>query len=153
MHARVQRFKDGQSGPYTEDYHRLLGCTPWIVVRRLDHCSGNKINSDKNVALSEGDVATVFSQFGEVLDVRFVRHSRTGRFLGTAFVKFSDYRSSILAADIMNSHHEKGKEVRLTAVAVADGARGIEVGRCDEAEVVSLADGVESFALWVERLR
>ncbi|KAH9598671.1 RNA recognition motif domain [Trypanosoma melophagium] len=146
MQRGVQRYINGNSGAYTSSYHELLGKSPWIVVRHVDHSSAD---GDNAVSLSEGDIATVFSQFGEVVDVRFVRHRRTGRFLGTAFVKFEDYRSGILAADEMNSHHETGKEVRLTAAA----KRGIEVERCDAAEVVVLPDGVESYATWLERMK
>ncbi|RNF26100.1 putative RNA-binding protein [Trypanosoma conorhini] len=142
----IQRHKNGKSGAYTEEYHSLLGKSAWVVVRQLDHAD------DKGaVSLSEGDVATVFAQFGEVVDVRFVRHRRTGRFLGTAFVRFADYRSAVLAADEMNSNHETGQEVRLTAAGAAAG-RGIEVERCDEAEVVVLPDDVESYPAWVARL-
>ncbi|RNF06868.1 putative RNA-binding protein [Trypanosoma rangeli] len=142
----MQRHLNGKSGAYTEEYHRLLGRSTWIVVRHLDHADAKGA-----VILSEGDVATVFSQFGDVVDVRFVRHRRTGRFLGTAFVRFADYRSAVLAADEMNSNHETGQEVRLTAAGALAG-RGIEVERCDEAEVVVLPDDVESYPAWVARL-
>ncbi|EAN83575.1 hypothetical protein C3747_140g44 [Trypanosoma cruzi] len=147
MHQRgIQRYKNGKSGAYTEEYHKLLGKSAWIVVRRLEHADAKSA-----VSLSEGDVATVFSQFGNVVDVRFLRHRRTGRFLGTAFVKFEDYRSAILAADEMNSNHESGKEVRLTAAGGAD-VRGIEVERCDEAEVVAAPDDGESYMAWIASL-
>nr|CCC91282.1 putative RNA-binding protein [Trypanosoma congolense IL3000] len=156
----MQRFKEGNSGAYSEAYHKLLGKSSWIVIRHLE-CSGgpgkaNTSSGGDGVASgvpSEGDLATVFSQFGEVSDVRFVRNPRNGRFMGTAFVKFEDYRSCILAADTMNSNREKGKEVRLTASAKeGQGLRGIEVARCEEAEVCPLPSGAESYAEWLGKL-
>ncbi|CBH12141.1 RNA-binding protein, putative [Trypanosoma brucei gambiense DAL972] len=165
----MQRYKEGRSGAYTETYHKLLGKSPWIVIRNIEHPGGpNKRNREKvasggndlnanddeccSTSLSEGDIATVFSQFGEVIDVRLVRHQRTGRFLGTAFVKFEDYRSAILAADEMNSNHEKGKEVSLTTTGRAPSQRGIEVARCEEVEVCALPSGAESYAEWLSRV-
>ncbi|KEG11116.1 putative RNA-binding protein [Trypanosoma grayi] len=151
MQKGMQRYQSGQSGAYTAAYHDLLGKSSWIVVRHLDHAPASGATSDgvAAVSLSEGDVATVFSQFGNVVDVRFVRHRRTGRFLGTAFVKFDDYHSAMAAADVMNSNHEKGQEVRLTATAT----RGIEVERCDEAEVVVLPDSTESYPAWIDKIK
>lgn len=167
-----RKYRDGDSGPYTEEYHHLLGRTPWIVIRRLlrgtvpayEGSVNGSLNSGSGPngrdgpsstsfpppvlssptpsssaatsllklspppqsaaasvssprareELSEGDVATVFSQFGEVVDVRMVRHRKTGRPLGTAFVRFADFRSGIVAADEMNSHFEKGELICLT---------------------------------------
>lgn len=156
-----RKFKKGSSGgAYTDAYHRLVGSSPWIIVKRLlpprrylaavNAAGGGKLSKNENIMnnnrntttstsgsssnkhhhnsdhnaqtanksggaatspfhLSEGDLVTVFSQFGEVADIRFVRHRKTGRFLGTAYIKFVDFRSGIAAADEMNSDPENGE--------------------------------------------
>lgn len=120
MQRGFKKYQNGNSGPFTEEYHNILGASPWIYVKRLlppSFSSLTTLSSSPSTAtyspsmphLSEGDVVTVFSQFGEVEDIRFVRHHKTGRFLGTAFIRFKDYRSSIIAADTMNSNFETGE--------------------------------------------
>lgn len=120
MHHNFKKYQKGNSGSFSEDYHRALGTSPWIYVKRLlppfstpiTSLSATSPSSSSSAVvphLSEGDVSTIFSQFGEVQDVRFVRHPKTGKFLGTAFIQFKDYRSGILAADSMNSNFETGE--------------------------------------------
>jgi RNA recognition motif-containing protein len=154
----MKKFRNGNSGPYTAEYHALLGSTPWIMVRRLlSDAQSATSEGDGKPQLSEGDVATVFSQFGEVIDIRFVRHRKTGRFLGTAFVKFADFRSGILAADELNSDFEKGELFFLSAsqeAASAPGSekKGITVERCEEAVVPALhSSDVETYPQWLSR--
>ncbi|KPI85991.1 hypothetical protein ABL78_4953 [Leptomonas seymouri] len=155
----MKKFRNGNSGPYTAEYHALLGATPWIMVRRLlSHAPSGSPADDNTPQLSEGDIVTVFSQFGEVTDVRCVRHRRTGRFLGTAFVKYADYRSGILAADELNSDAEKGECFFLSASqeATTPGAdqRGITVERCEEAVIPTLYNAeAETYAQWLSRHR
>ncbi|KAG5476379.1 hypothetical protein LSCM1_04081 [Leishmania martiniquensis] len=153
----MKKFRSGNSGPYTSEYHALLGSAPWIIIRRLLSQPRIDTGEDRNIPqLSEGDLVTVFSQFGEVVDVRFVRHRKTGRFLGTAFVKFKDYRSAILAADELNSHYEKGENFFLSAS--LEGSvphseqKGITVERCEEVVVPQVYDtDVETYAQWLSR--
>lgn len=143
---KFRKHQIGQSGAFTEQYHQLLGSTPWIVVKRLlcrelkphiaadpASISNSEISPERDATeLSEGDIVTVFSQFGKVEDVRFIRHRKTGRFLGTAYLKYDDYRSSIVAANEMNSHFESDDLVVLTA---GKNQAGIIVERCEESEV------------------
>ncbi|KAK7201194.1 RNA recognition motif (RRM, RBD, or RNP domain) [Novymonas esmeraldas] len=153
----MKKYRSGNSGVYTPEYHALLGSAPWIIVRRLLSCPLRDLgDDDSSQQLSEGDIATVFSQFGEILDVRFVRHRKTGRFLGTAFVKFKDYRSGILAADGLNSDVDKGENFFLSASppSSAEGGvqKGISVERCEEAVVPQLCSAeVETYAAWLAR--
>lgn len=127
-----------------------------MVRRLLSHPQSGSSDDDGVPQFSEGDIATVFSQFGEVIDVRFTRHRKTGRFLGTAFVKFSDYRSGILAADELNSDVEKGEIFCLSALqesATTQGAqKGITVERCEEAVVPALySEKAETYSHWLSR--
>ncbi|KAG5476101.1 hypothetical protein LSCM4_05057 [Leishmania orientalis] len=153
----MKKYRSGNSGPYTAEYHALLGSAPWIIIRRLLSQPRMDMGEDRNSPqLSEGDIVTVFSQFGEVVDVRFVRHRKTGRFLGTAFVKFKDYRSGILAADELNSNYEEGENFFLSAslegsVSNSD-QKGITVERCEEVVVPQLYNTeMETYAQWLSR--
>lgn len=49
--------------------------------------------------LSEGDVVTIFSQFGEPVFINLVRDKETGKSKGFAFLKYEDQRSTDLAVD------------------------------------------------------
>ncbi|KAI9845755.1 MAG: hypothetical protein M1837_004588 [Sclerophora amabilis] len=49
--------------------------------------------------LSEGDIVTIFSQFGEPVHVNLVRDKETGKSRGFAFLKYEDQRSTDLAVD------------------------------------------------------
>ena len=142
------KFKDssGMHGAYTSQYHDLFKRSPWIVAKHIP------------TALTEGDVATVFSQFGEVNDVRFVRHRSRGDFLGVAYVEFADVRSAALAADNMNSGPGgggvSGKQVFiLPQPTPAQDAqhRGLFVDRCEPHEVPARPDDAETYAKWYSR--
>ncbi|KAF8659127.1 hypothetical protein AX16_001897 [Volvariella volvacea WC 439] len=55
-----------------------------------------------NNELTEGDVITIFSQYGEVMDVNMPRDKETGKPRGFAFLMYEDQRSTILAVDNLN---------------------------------------------------
>eukprot|EP00466_Bigelowiella_natans_P014356 jgi/Bigna1/33904/e_gw1.3.321.1 len=52
--------------------------------------------------LTEGDVITIMSQYGEVVDCNLVRDKEKGTSRGFAFIAYEDQRSTILAVDNMN---------------------------------------------------
>ncbi|EKM79960.1 hypothetical protein AGABI1DRAFT_113205 [Agaricus bisporus var. burnettii JB137-S8] len=52
--------------------------------------------------LSEGDVITIFSQYGEIMDVNLPRDKETGKTKGFGFVMYEDQRSTVLAVDNLN---------------------------------------------------
>jgi len=52
--------------------------------------------------LTEGDVITIFSQFGEVMDVNLPRDKNTGKTRGFGFLMYEDQRSTVLAVDNLN---------------------------------------------------
>ena len=43
-----------------------------------------------NYGMNEGDIVTVFSQFGEVVDIRLLRDLETGDSKGVAFLAYED---------------------------------------------------------------
>ena len=49
--------------------------------------------------LTEGDILTVFSQFGEPVSINLIRDKETGKSKGFAFLKYEDQRSTDLAVD------------------------------------------------------
>lgn len=123
-------------GAYTEQYHDLFRNSPWIVVRNI--CT----------ELSEGDVATVFSQFGEVVDVRFARNAKTGVFYGRGYVRFADCRSCILAADNMNSFRPgMGPWVFL----VESDDVPLDVDHAELNEIPKLPPATESYGQWYQK--
>lgn len=144
MLTDYKKYAKGSSGAYSADYHKIFGETPWISVKRLlppkdTSAALFPAATSSSVALtalagtsfphlSEGDVATIFSQFGEVEDVRFLRHHKTGHFLGTGFVRFKNYQSGIAAANEMNSNFETG-ELCILYPSIPN-ALGIIVERC-----------------------
>lgn len=63
--------------------------------------------------LNEGDVLTVFSQYGVPVHVRLVRHKDTGKSQGFGFLKYEDQRSTILAVDNLNGISVLGRTLRV----------------------------------------
>jgi hypothetical protein len=143
INGRLVALKDptGMYGCYTESYHQLYARSAWIVVRRFA-CR----------LLTEGDLATVFSQFGEVVDVRCQRSHKSGDMIGGGvFVRFQSTESAVLAADNMNSGKApNGHKVFLTAECKRLGI-ALAVDRCDESEVPQLAESVETYGEWYRR--
>ncbi|KAJ7055017.1 hypothetical protein C8F01DRAFT_1160722 [Mycena amicta] len=66
--------------------------------------------------LTEGDVVTIFSQFGEVMDVNMPRDKDTGKRRGFAFLMYEDQRSTVLAVDNLNGAQVLEKTLRVDHV-------------------------------------
>ena len=62
--------------------------------------------------LSEGDIITAFSQFGEVVDINLIREE-DGKSKGFCFLAFEDQRSTVLAIDNMNGYHLYKRALRV----------------------------------------
>lgn len=122
---RTQPSKMNAAGGFTKEWHDLFADSAWIVAR----------NVPRN--LSHGDVAVIFSQFGEVVDVRFV-YDKSGSFTGAAFVEYEDPRSAILATDNL---------VGMTLLGQA-----VYVGHAENKEVVAVPDESETYGEWFSRV-
>ena len=59
--------------------------------------------------LSEGDVLTLFSQYGNPVHINLVRDKETGKSKGFAFLKYEDQRSCDLAVDNMGGAGVMGR--------------------------------------------
>jgi RNA-binding motif X-linked protein 2 len=74
----------------TSSWHNDYKDSAYIYVGGLDR------------SLSEGDVITVFEQYGRIVDLDFKRDEETGRPLGYCFLAYEDQRSTNLAVDNLN---------------------------------------------------
>lgn len=52
--------------------------------------------------LTEGDIISVFSQYGEVVNINLVRDKTTGKAKGFCFICFEDQKSTVLTVDNLN---------------------------------------------------
>ncbi|KIJ69869.1 hypothetical protein HYDPIDRAFT_23031 [Hydnomerulius pinastri MD-312] len=66
--------------------------------------------------LTEGDVITIFSQFGEIMDVNLPRDKTTGKTRGFGFLMYEDQRSTVLAVDNLNGATVLEKTLRVDHV-------------------------------------
>jgi len=63
--------------------------------------------------LSEGDIITIFSQYGEPVHVNLIRDKETGKSKGFAFLKYEDQRSTTLAVDNLGGSNILGRTIRV----------------------------------------
>ncbi|MCJ1453331.1 hypothetical protein MMC28_003678 [Mycoblastus sanguinarius] len=63
--------------------------------------------------LSEGDVITIFSQFGEPTYVNLIRDKESGKSKGFAFLKYEDQRSTDLAVDNLGGASVMGRVLKV----------------------------------------
>ncbi|OJD27604.1 hypothetical protein ACJ73_01007 [Blastomyces percursus] len=66
--------------------------------------------------LSEGDILTIFSQYGEPVHLNLVRDKETGKSKGFAFLKYEDQRSTDLAVDNLGGATVLGRIIRVDHV-------------------------------------
>jgi len=66
--------------------------------------------------LTEGDVISIFSQFGEPVNLNLVRDVGTGKSKGFAFLCYEDQRSTVLAVDNFNGIKICGRTIRVDHV-------------------------------------
>ncbi|XP_012280494.1 RNA-binding motif protein, X-linked 2-like [Orussus abietinus] len=63
--------------------------------------------------LTEGDVITIFSQYGEIVDLNLIRDKLTGKQKGYGFLCYEDQRSTVLAVDNFNGTKILGRVIRV----------------------------------------
>lgn len=66
--------------------------------------------------LTEGDVITIFSQYGEVMNINMPRDKETGKPKGFGFLMYEDQRSTILAVDNLNGANVLDRTIRVDHV-------------------------------------
>lgn len=63
--------------------------------------------------LSEGDIITIFSQYGEPTYVNLIRDKESGKSKGFAFLKYEDQRSTDLAVDNLGGASIMGRVLKV----------------------------------------
>ena len=63
--------------------------------------------------LSEGDVITIFSQYGEPTYINLIRDKESGKSKGFAFLKYEDQRSTDLAVDNLGGTTIMGRVLKV----------------------------------------
>ncbi|EYC08136.1 hypothetical protein Y032_0067g135 [Ancylostoma ceylanicum] len=66
--------------------------------------------------LTEGDVITVFSQFGEVVNINLPRNEQTGKPRGFCFLCYRNWASTTLAVDNFNGITLLGRTLKVNYV-------------------------------------
>ena len=92
--------------------------------------------------LSEGDVLTIFSQFGEPTYINLIRDKESGKSKGFAFLKYEDQRSTDLAVDNLGGASVMGRVLKVDHTRYkkkeGDDETGMDLGalaeRADEME-------------------
>ncbi|KAL6723330.1 hypothetical protein Aduo_018347 [Ancylostoma duodenale] len=83
-------LKLGISGDLGKSWHQKYKDSAWIYIGGLPY------------ELTEGDIITVFSQYGEVININLMRDGKTGKSRGFCFLCYQDQRSTVLAVDNLN---------------------------------------------------
>ena len=91
--------------PLPSSWHGQYSQSAYIYVGNLD------------LRLTEGDVVTVFSQFGDIVDVNLSRDKVTGKSMGFGFIAFENQKSTVLAIDNMIGFSLLGKPLSVDHVA------------------------------------
>ncbi|KAK8239681.1 U2 snRNP component IST3 [Phyllosticta capitalensis] len=63
--------------------------------------------------VSEGDIITIFSQYGEPVHIHLIRDKETGKSKGFCFLKYEDQRSCDLAVDNLSGAEVMGRILRV----------------------------------------
>jgi RNA-binding motif X-linked protein 2 len=87
--------------PPSASWHRDYDDTAFIYVGGLP------------LELTEGDVITIFSQYGEPVFINLVRDKETGKSKGFCFLKYEDQRSCDLAVDNLGGATVLGRMLRV----------------------------------------
>lgn len=87
---KINQLELDQNIPESASWHQKYRDSAYVFVGGLDY------------DLTEGDVITIMSQFGEVVDCNLARDKEKGTSLGFAFLAYEDQRSTIVAVDNMN---------------------------------------------------
>ncbi|KAI9820059.1 MAG: hypothetical protein M1826_001049 [Phylliscum demangeonii] len=90
-----------QGIPPEASWHREFDDTAWLYIGGLAF------------DLTEGDIITIFSQFGEPVHINLVRDKETGKSRGFAFLKYEDQRSTDLAVDNLGGATVLGRLLRV----------------------------------------
>ncbi|KAH8584418.1 RNA recognition family [Cryptosporidium sp. chipmunk genotype I] len=97
------------------------------ISKYSNHKSSNSWHSDYrsssyiyisglDLRLTEGDIAIVFSQWGEPIDINLIRDKKLGISKGYCFLCYEDQKSTILAVDNANDMILLGRHLKVDHV-------------------------------------
>lgn len=115
---KAELSRGGQGGSWHDQYKD----SAYIFIGGLDS------------QLTEGDVITIFSQFGEPIDINLPRDKQTGKCRGFGFLMYEDQRSTVLAVDNLNGAQVLGRTLRVDHVSKYKHLEKGEDGKTKEAE-------------------
>lgn len=93
--------------------------------------------------LSEGDLLTIFSQYGNPTHLNLIRDRETGKSKGFAFLKYEDQRSCDVAVDNLGGAEVLGRRLRVDHTRYKKGeGEGEETFRVERLEVEGGGDEV-----------
>lgn len=84
---------------YRQSFHNDFKEIPWIIIHNIPY------------EYSEGDIMTIFEQYGTIVNFELVRDAATGKSKGTAIICYEDWRSTILAVDNLNGIKLKNRPI------------------------------------------
>uniref|UniRef100_T1GGZ9 RRM domain-containing protein n=1 Tax=Megaselia scalaris TaxID=36166 RepID=T1GGZ9_MEGSC len=85
-------------------WHDMYKDSAWIFVGGLPY------------DLTEGDIISVFSQYGEIVNLNLIRDKTSGKSKGFCFICFEDQRSTVLTVDNLNGIKLLGRFIRVDHV-------------------------------------
>ncbi|RMZ91241.1 hypothetical protein DV736_g1549, partial [Chaetothyriales sp. CBS 134916] len=100
--------------PPSASWHADYRDTAWVYVGGLP------------LDLSEGDVITIFSQFGNPTHLNLIRDRESGKSKGFGFLKYEDQRSCDLAVDNLGGADVLGRLLRVDHTRERAGFEGEE---------------------------
>lgn len=95
-----KELKNGMFESYQSFHADFINC-PWIIIRNLSY------------SLSEGDIATIFEQYGTIVSMELLRDEKTGFSRGTCLMAYEDPRSAVLAVDNFNGISLLGRTINV----------------------------------------
>ena len=100
---KEREFKKGIFNVDQSFHAEFMEC-PWVIVRNLVY------------QLSEGDIMTIFEQYGTIISFELLRDEKTGHSKGTAIFSYKDPRSAVLAVDNLNGITIMGRPISVDHV-------------------------------------
>ena len=96
---RLNQTELEQNIPLSSSWHQQYRHSSYVFVGGIPY------------DLTEGDLEVIMSQFGILTDLRLERDVDTGKSKGFGWVKYADWRSTVLAVDNLNGTTLLGRKI------------------------------------------
>jgi len=98
---RINEHETRKGTDISASWHAQYKNSPYIFVGGLPY------------DLNEGDIITLFSQYGYIKDINLVRNKKSGKSQGYAFLAYEQIPSAVLAVDNFNGIKILNREIRV----------------------------------------